>query len=410
MTEGAAMKAFPRRALMLALAGLAAAGIATGVALAHSTPASSGSGVVVIETNLAYQDGAAAGTGIVLTRGGKILTNNHVIRGATTIKVVVPGTLRSYRAKVVGYDVADDVAVLQVDGAANLKTSALATSTPVVGQVVTAVGNAGGTGSLTSARGRITGLGRSIQVGDDQGGIERLSGLIETDAGLQPGDSGGPLMSGGKVIGMDTAASTGSGYGPYAAASNDGYAIPIAKAMRIVEQIDSRTSSATVHIGATAFLGVEIDASNGYDVIAAVVPGGPAGSAGLAPGDVITAIGGRAVSSPTALAGLLFSKKPGDRVTVTYSDGYGATQTTTVTLATVRPSRRPTAQRPPGREAPGRAAHVCRRFRCRCDIKRMDRTGQLSNHRLTALCRVSWSDSVGKRVAGTPGESLLSLC
>jgi S1-C subfamily serine protease len=330
MTEGAAMKAVPRRALVLALAGLAAAGIATGVALAHSTPASSGSGVVVIETNLAYQDGAAAGTGIVLTGGGKILTNNHVIRGATTIKVVVPGTQRSYTAKVVGYDVADDVAVLQANGAANLKTSALATSTPVVGQVVTAVGNAGGTGSLTSARGRITGRGRSIQVGDDQGGIERLSGLIETDAGLQPGDSGGPLMSGGKVIGMDTAASTGSGYGPYAAASNDGYAIPIAKAMRIVEQIDSRTSSATIHIGATAFLGVEIDASNGYDVIAAVVPGGPAGSAGLAPGDVITAIGGRAVSSPTALAGLLFSKKPGDRVTVTYRDGYGATQTTTV--------------------------------------------------------------------------------
>jgi S1-C subfamily serine protease len=336
MTEGVVMKEFPRRALMLALAGVVAAGIATGVALARSTPASIGSGVVVIETNLAYQNGAAAGTGIVLTRDGRILTNNHVIRGATTIKVVVPSAGRSYTAKVVGYDVADDVAVLQASGASNLKTPALSTSTPVVGQVVTAVGNAGGTGSLTSSRGRITGLHRSISVGDDQGGVERLSGLIETDAGLEPGDSGGPLMSGGKVIGMDTAASTG-GYGPYAAASSDGYAIPIAKATRIAKQIVSGKSSSTVHVGATAFLGVQIDASSGYDVIAAVVPGGPADSAGLSAGDVITAVGGRSVSTPTALASLLFSKHPGDHVTVTYGDGYGNAQSTTVTLGSGPP-------------------------------------------------------------------------
>jgi len=330
------MKSFPRRALMLAVAGLVAAGIATGVALARSTSPTIGSGVVVIETNLAYQNGAAAGTGIVLTKSGRILTNNHVIRGATTIKVVLPGAGRSYTAKVVGYDVADDVAVLQANGAANLKTSVLSTSTPVVGQVVTAVGNAGGSGSLTSSRGRITGVGRSISVSDDQGGVERLSGLIETDAGLEPGDSGGPLMSGGKVIGMDTAASTG-GYNPYAAASSDGYAIPIAKAMRIVNQIVSGKPSSTVHIGATAFLGVQLDTSSGYDVIAAVVPGGPADSAGLAAGDVITAVGGRAVSTSTAVASLLFSKHPGDRVTVTYGDGYGMSQTTTVTLGSGPP-------------------------------------------------------------------------
>ena len=96
------MKAIPRRALLLALAGLAAAGVATGVALARSTPASIGTGVVVIETNLAYQNGAAAGTGIVLTKSGRILTNNHVIRGATAIKVVLPGAGRGYAAKVVG--------------------------------------------------------------------------------------------------------------------------------------------------------------------------------------------------------------------------------------------------------------------------------------------------------------------
>jgi S1-C subfamily serine protease len=331
------MKAIPRRALVLALAGLAAAGIATGVALARSTQQLIGTGAVVIETNLAYQGGAAAGTGIVLSKSGRILTNNHVIRGATTVKIVVPGTQHSYTARVVGYDVVDDVAVLQANGAANLKSAALESSSPAVGQVVTAVGNAGGTGTFTSARGRIIAIGRSIQVGDDRGGVERLSGLIETNAALQPGDSGGPLLSRtGKVIGMNTAAST-SGLGPYAAASNDGFAIPIARAMKIAKQIQSGSSSATVHIGPTAFLGVEIDASDGYDVIAAVVPGGPADAAGLAEGDVITAIGGRAVTTPTAVANLLFTKKPGDRITLTFDDGYGMTETTTVTLGSGPP-------------------------------------------------------------------------
>jgi S1-C subfamily serine protease len=330
------MKTVPRRALVVALTGLAAAGVATGVALARSTPTPIGSGVVVIETNLAYQNGAAAGTGIVLSRSGRVLTNNHVIRGATTVKVVVPGAQRSYTARVVGYDVSDDVAVLQANGASNLKTAALDTSTPVVGHAVTALGNAGGTGTLTSTHGRITGIGRSIQVGDDQGGVERLTGLIETNAALQPGDSGGPLLSrNGKVIGMDTAASTGSGF--YVADSNDGYAIPIAKATKIAKQIESGRSSATVHIGATAFLGVEIDTSNGYDVIAAVVPGGPADSAGLVEGDVITAVGGHAVSTPTALANLLFTRKPGDRIAVSFGDGYGMTRTTTVTLGSGPP-------------------------------------------------------------------------
>ena len=331
------MEAKPRRVVVLALAGLATAAVASGVAFARSSSPSIGTGVVVVETNLAYQNSAAAGTGIVLAGNGRVLTNNHVIRGATTIKIRVPGTQHTYAAQVLGYDVADDVAVLQASGASHLKTAALDTSTaPAVGQVVTALGNAGGTGTLTSARGRITGIGKSIEVGDDQGGVERLKGLIETNAALQPGDSGGPLLSrSGKVIGMDTAASAGNGF--YAAASNDGYAIPIAKATRIAKQIASGTSSATVHIGATAFLGVEIDTSDGYAAIAAVVPGGPADSAGLAEGDVITAVGGRAVSSPAAVANLLFTRKPGDRITVAFEDGYGTTRTTTVTLGSGPP-------------------------------------------------------------------------
>src|SRR6185369_8734356 len=103
-------------------------------------------GVVVIETDLAYQDGQAAGTGMVLTSSGEVLTNNHVINGATTIKVVVPDTGKSYQAKVVGYSVSDDVAVLQLSHASGLATIETDTSTPTVGQNVTALGNAGGTG------------------------------------------------------------------------------------------------------------------------------------------------------------------------------------------------------------------------------------------------------------------------
>jgi S1-C subfamily serine protease len=111
-----------RRRTKLALPLLAAAvasAVVAGIAFARPSPARIGSGVVVIDTNLAG-GGQAAGTGIVLTSSGEVLTNNHVIRSASTIKVVLPGTRRSYLAKVVGYDVSDDVAVLQARGASNL--------------------------------------------------------------------------------------------------------------------------------------------------------------------------------------------------------------------------------------------------------------------------------------------------
>ena len=166
----------------------------SGVALSRTTTPV-GNGVVIIKTTLGYQRAAAAGTGMVLTSSGTILTNNHVIRGATRITVVVPGSNRSYTAKVAGYAVADDVALLRLDGASNLATVKTSGSRVSVGDPVTAVGNGGGTGRLHSVTGSITTLRRSIIVRDDTRGEVRLNGVLGASADVEPGDSGGPLST-----------------------------------------------------------------------------------------------------------------------------------------------------------------------------------------------------------------------
>jgi S1-C subfamily serine protease len=234
------------------------------------------------------------------------------------------------------------VALLQLQGASNLKTVSVGSARLSLGTTVTALGNAGGTGSISSATGRVTGLGKSITASDDQGASEQLTGLIETNAGVRPGDSGGPLLnSRGQVVGMDTAASSGFGFQNVSAA--DGYAIPIARALTIAHAISSGKASATVHIGTTAFLGIEVESLNaaGYGdggasvsgaLVADVVSGGPAASAGLAAGDVITAINGHAISSPSAVSALVLTKKTGAKVTVAYFDQSGASHTASVTL------------------------------------------------------------------------------
>jgi S1-C subfamily serine protease len=329
------------RIVLLVLLGVIVVAVGAGFAFASNKPAPIGRGVVVINTNLAYQDAAAAGTGIVLTSSGEILTNNHVIAGATTIKVVLPGTGHSYTAHVAGYNRTADVAVLQLSGASNLRTASLANSSKAtVGQAVTALGNAGGTGTFTSATGKVTGLGKTITAGDEQGNTEQLTGLIETNAAVQPGDSGGPLLNAiGQVLGMDTAASSGFGFQDVSA--TDAYAIPIAKALTIAHAISSGKASATVHIGPTAFLGIQVESVDalgyGYQsasgaLIAGVVSGGPAASAGLAAGDVITAINGHTVSSPSGIPALVLTKKPGAKITVTYLDQSGASHTASVKL------------------------------------------------------------------------------
>jgi S1-C subfamily serine protease len=318
------------------------AAFAAVVVLTHGTTRSPrvGAGVVVIETSLGYQDARAAGTGMVLTPSGTVLTNNHVIRNATDVRVVEPGTGRSYPATVVGYDESDDVAVLQAGGASDLRTVSLGDSQTLdPGEPVKALGNAGGTGALRAAAGTVTGIDRAITVGDDQGGSERLTGMIETSADVQSGDSGGPLMdASGRVVGMDTAASVTNGSAR--AADSTGFAIQINRAMSIADQILHGDGSATVHIGGTAFLGVEVvDDTLGAPgvVVALVVPGSPAEAAGLTPGDLITAVGDRAVSSPSDLTEIVAAQTPGAPVSAAYIDQDGASRTASVALASGPP-------------------------------------------------------------------------
>jgi S1-C subfamily serine protease len=296
-----------------------------------SAPGKATPGIVNIFTKLGYQSASAAGTGIIVSPSGEVLTNNHVIRGATTIRVVDVRTKHSYSATVVGYSVQADLAVLQLAHASGLKTMPLGNSSRLnVGQPVTALGNAGGTGATTVSSGRITGLHRSIVAQDEQNGTEQLTNLIETNASVQPGDSGGPLVNAaGRAIGIVTAGSVGF---RFQTGAGLGYAIPINRARAVAKQIMAGHSSATIHVGPTAFLGVSImDAPAGGAQVVQVVAGSAAAAAGLARGDVITSLNGVSVASGADLQAAVLSLTPGTTVEIDWTDPLGTARTAQVT-------------------------------------------------------------------------------
>jgi S1-C subfamily serine protease len=326
--------------------------------------------LVDFNTNLSYEDEQAAGTGMVLTSDGEVLTNNHVIDGATSISVTDVGNGKTYNATVVGYDRTGDIAVIKLTGASGLQTVTTSSGTAAVGQAVVGVGNAGGTGGTPSnAGGSVTALDQSITASDDGGGnAENLTGLIETNAGIEPGDSGGSLVNtSGQVIGMDTAASADSGY---QVSATQAYAIPIQTALSVAHKIIAGQASSTIHIGATGFLGLGIsssdssssgtsggfgDGSGGFSfgggstgtgsgtsstgaVVSQVLSGSAAGKAGVAVGDTIDSLNGQTVTSPTDLTNLLESDHPGDTVQLQWTDSSGQSHSASVTLGSGPPA------------------------------------------------------------------------
>jgi S1-C subfamily serine protease len=313
-------------------------------------------GLVDINTTLANDDGEAAGTGMVITPSGEVITNNHVIDGASRITVRDVGNGQTYTAAVVGYDPSSDVAVLQLQHASGLATAPLGNSSVVrVGAAVVTIGNAGGAGGTPSvAGGSVVALEQSITAGDDvDASSENLTGLIEIDGQLQPGDSGGPLVdSSNTVVGMDTAASSSFSF---QSAANQGFAIPIDTVLAIAKQIVAGEGSDTIHIGQTAMIGIYIEPSStaggygyayGYGAnggsgsnvsgvpVAQVIQGGPAARAGLAQGDTITALNGQSVSSEQALMALMLRHRPGEQVRVSWVDSGGSSHTATLRLGT----------------------------------------------------------------------------
>jgi S1-C subfamily serine protease len=279
-----------------------------------------------------------------------VLTNNHVVEDAATLSVRDVATNTTYVGTVVGYDLTQDVALIQLKNASGLTTIKTANSDKVAsGEKIVGIGNAGGLGGTPSyVPGSVVALNQAITAGDqtNPAGSEKLSGLIEVNAAIQPGDSGGPLVNAkGEVVGMDTAGSSlngGFGFISGNTSSNRGYAIPINTALAIVSSITADNAVSGVHIGATAFLGVEFDSaaasfananSSSGVTIAGTVPGTPAQKAGLAAGDVITSINGQSATSGSELQTILLTKKPGNTIHVDYLNVNGKATSVNVVLA-----------------------------------------------------------------------------
>jgi S1-C subfamily serine protease len=279
--------------------------------------------------------GRAAGTGIILSSSGEVLTNNHVIRNASTIRVTVANH-GTYDAKVLGTDPTHDIALLQLQGASGLPSATLADSSSLsIGQEVVAMGNAlgrGGSPSVTA--GTITGLDRSIVARSDIGGGEHLHNLIQTNASISPGDSGGPLVNAdGQVIGMITAGANVN----TSTSTHVAFAIPTNDAVSVVDQVRSGNGGPTVIIGQSGFLGIEVAPLDpataarlglGGDTSGVVVAGllrdGPAQQAGIETGSVITAVDGQRISSMDQLGTMLHQHAPGEQVQITWVDGSGS--------------------------------------------------------------------------------------
>ena len=267
--------------------------------------------VVAIVDDGGPDSGGAAGTGFVISPDGVIVSNNHVVEGATNIQAVfADGT--SLPAKVLGRNAASDLAVLKVEGT-NLPTLALGNSNDVqVGDDVVAIGNALAlSGGLSVTRGIISGLHREVPT--NTGAV--LEDLLQTDAAINPGNSGGPLVDAqGRVIAINTAIANPS------TAQNVGFAIPISNAGAIIDQLRNGRQPAFLgvrseNVGAAKAAGRSVAVDRGA-YVTTVVSGSPADVGGLRTGDVVVRIDDKPVDSAAQLGSVVRQYRPGDKVTV----------------------------------------------------------------------------------------------
>jgi S1-C subfamily serine protease len=281
-------------------------------------------GLVRIVSTLKYENGKAAGTGLVLTSDGEVVTNHHVVAGATSVKVKVMTTGKTYTARVVGTDATDDVAVLQLDGASGLQTVETDTSGVSVGDPVTAVGDGNGNSYLSTVSGKVLAKNQHITTRSEGAARgEKLTGLIEISNDVVSGYSGGATYdSDGEVVGMTTAASSGT-------SDIVGYAVPIAKVLSVADDLEAGVHGSRYDYGYPAFLGVGLKSGT---TVGGVYDGTPAAKAGIVAGDRITRVGSTSVSTTAGLRAQVASYSPGDSVTITWTSADGSSHTATVTM------------------------------------------------------------------------------
>jgi S1-C subfamily serine protease len=268
--------------------------------------------VVRIQSDVAGPFGArgsGAGTGVVISADGEVLTNAHVVEGATTINVTLAGESQSRTATVVGADTGADLALLRIDDAERVPVAELGSSDALeVGDDVVAIGNALALrGGPTVTRGIVSALDRSLDTGSGT-----MTGLVQTDASISSGNSGGPLVNrAGEVVGINTAVAT-SGAGT--AAENVGFAIAIDRALPVVERLRDGTEAVEPGVLGVG-IGDPTDGSRGA-VVLSVEDASPADDAGIEQGDLITAVAGTPVDGAAALAAAVGEHEPGDEVAV----------------------------------------------------------------------------------------------
>jgi len=274
--------------------------------------------VVSIETM--SSDGGSTGSGFVIDPNGYLLTNNHVVAGALTIKVMLNDG-REFAAKILGRDESYDLAVLKIP-ATGLKALQFGDSDKVqVGDPVIAIGSPLGL-SGTVTQGIISAKNRPVTAGDNNSSTSFISAL-QTDAAINPGNSGGPLVDAtGAVIGVNSAiASLGNAGSSQAGSIGLGFAIPINQARKTADQLIKNGKATYPVIG----VAVDMNYNSGGALIAkkatAILPGGPAAKAGLQPGDLITAIDGMKINTPEELIVEIRTHNVGDEVTITYLRG-----------------------------------------------------------------------------------------